>query len=302
MIRLSFLFGLLAVLLAGCQSGPGASAETPVNKTMAVNGTSLAYVEQGKGVPVVLVHGAFSDLRAWEPQREAVASRYRFISYTQRFFGKDARPDTGLQYSQLVHAEDLAAFIRQLNAGPVYVVGRSYGATVAMQMALRHPELVRALFVHEPSIAGTAVTDPESQVILKRERAGLASAREAAKDGNAAEATRLFADWTNDQPGGFDALPPETRAMHLDNARTVAWHLEAPAPPMVTCSDLGQLKMPLGITTGEITRPFFKILAETAHRCVPGSRLIPIPGARHAATMQNPTAFNDALLTFLSSH
>lgn len=302
MKHLHVMFGLLAILLAGYQSGPATSAETQVNKKMTVNGTSLAYVEQGKGAPVVFVHGAFSDLRAWEPQREAVASRYRFISYTQRSFGKDVRPDTGVQYSRLAHAEDLAAFIRQLNAGPVYVVGRSYGATVAMQMALQHPELVRGLFVHEPTIAGKAVTDPGSQTILKKERAGLASVREAVKDGNATEATRLFADWTNDQPGGFDALPPEARAMHLDNAHTVALHFERPAPPKVTCSDLGQLKMPLGITTGELTRPFFKILAETAHRCVPGSRIIPIPGARHAATVQNPTAFNEALLTFLSTH
>ena len=169
MNRLSYLFGLAVILLFGCQTVPLISAGMPVNKKMTVNGTTLSYVEQGQGVPVVFVHGAFSDLRAWEPQREAVARSYRYVAYTQRSFGTDSWPESGAQYSETIHAEDLVAFIRQLKAGPVYVVGRSYGANIAMRMALQHPELVRALFVQEPAIAITAVTDADSQAILKKE-------------------------------------------------------------------------------------------------------------------------------------
>jgi pimeloyl-ACP methyl ester carboxylesterase len=294
--------GLMAVLFAGFQSVSHGDAGAPVAKQMTVNDVSLPYIEQGQGAPVIFVHGAFSDQRAWEPQREAVARRFRFIAYTQRYFGANSWPDQGEHYSQVTHAADLAAFIRQLNVGPVYLVGRSYGGTVAVRVALQHPELVRAVFVQEPTIAAAAVADPDVQAILKKERGGMAPAREAAKAGKADEATRLFADWTNGQPGGFDALPPETRSMHLDNGRTVALHFAAAPPPKLSCADLGQLKRPLAITYGELTRPFFKILAETAHNCVPGSEFVLIPGARHAATAQNPAAFNNALLTFLASH
>jgi pimeloyl-ACP methyl ester carboxylesterase len=294
--------GLMALLFAGLQSVSQGDVGAPVAKQMTVNDVTLPYIEQGQGAPVVFVHGAFSDLRAWEPQREAVARRFRFIAYTQRYFGTDPWPDQGEHYSQVTHAADLAAFIRQLNVGPVYLVGRSYGGTVAVRTALQHPELVRAVFVQEPSIAASAVADPDAQGILKKERGGMAPAREAAKAGKADEATHLFADWTNGQPGGFDTLPPETRSMHLDNGRTVALHFAAAPPPKLSCADLGQLKRPLAITYGELTRPFFKILAETAHNCVPGSEFILIPGARHAATAQNPAAFNNALLTFLASH
>lgn len=100
------------------------------------------------------------------------------------------------------------------------------------------------------------------------QRSGLAPVVKAAKAGQADEATRLFADWTNDQPGEFDALPPATRAMHLDNSRTVALHFAAPPAPSITCADLGRFKPPLAITTGEHTRPFFRTLAEKTHRCV----------------------------------
>jgi pimeloyl-ACP methyl ester carboxylesterase len=44
---------------------------------MLVNGIEMPYEEQGSGVPVVFVHGAFYDSRVWEPQREAIAAKFR---------------------------------------------------------------------------------------------------------------------------------------------------------------------------------------------------------------------------------
>lgn len=294
---------MLLILLGGCQSITTTPAGAPTEKKMSVNGVNLTYIEQGRGAPVVFVHGAFSDLRAWEPQRETVAQRFQFIAYTQRYFGSDPWSDKGKQYSQVSHSADLAEFIRKLNVGPVYLVGRSYGGTVAVRMALQHPELVRAVFVQEPTIAMAAVTSAEVRAALKKEAEGLAPVRAAAKEGNSDEATRLFADWTNDQPGGFDALSIATQSMHFDSGRTIALLFAAARPPKISCADLGKMKTPLAITTGELTRrPFFKILAETAHNCVPGSQLIVIPGARHAATSQNSVAFNDALLAYLTGH
>ena len=94
-------------------------------------------VEQGAGEPIVFVHGAFSDLRVWEPIREEVAKRYRFIAYTQRYFGTDPWPDDGKNFNIETHADDLAKFITSLNAGPVHVVTRSRGGGVAMAAALK---------------------------------------------------------------------------------------------------------------------------------------------------------------------
>ena len=55
-------------------------------KEVEVNGARLRYIEQGSGEPIVFVHGARHDLRAWEPVREAVAKRYRFIAYNPEIF------------------------------------------------------------------------------------------------------------------------------------------------------------------------------------------------------------------------
>jgi len=266
-----------------------------------VNGVALPYVDEGCGAPVVCIHGAFADHRNWEPQRRAISERYRFIAYSQRYFGPDPWPDAGGQYSQQTHVADLCAFVRQLDIGPVYVVARSCGATVALVATVRHPELFRALLAQEPQIV-SAVTDLAERKVLDEERVGLAAVRAAAETGDNAAATRLFFDWVNGQPGCFELLPRQAKEAHLSNGRTIALHFAAPPPPRLSCGDLAEIRMPLTVTMGELTRPFMRICAEAVHRCVPGARLVVIPDARHSASSQNPTGFNNAVLDFLASH
>lgn len=298
-ISFSATLAMLA-LLAGCQTVPPLAMAAPAVKSIEVVGVRLSYIEQGQGVPVVLVHGAFSDARAWEPQREAVAGCCRFIALTQRYFGTEPWPDAGQQYSQQTHVADLAAFIRALDAGPVHLVGRSYGAILAVILATQHPALVRSVLAQDPAIAGV-VTDAADLKLLADERAGQAAARQASNAGRLAEATRLLADWTNDNPGSFDAMPAAARNAQLDNARTLPLHFALPPGPRVTCVDLGQLKVPVVISTGALDRPYYRIFAETTQRCIPGARLVRIPDARHAATAQNPAAFNAELLALVKA-
>lgn len=266
-----------------------------------VRGANLAYIEQGSGDPVVCVHGVFADHRNWGPQRHAIALRGRFIAYSQRYFGPDAWPDGGKNYSQQTHVADLVAFIRQLDIGPAYVVGRSYGATIALIAAVQHPELIHALLVQEPQL-DCIVTDPRDRQILREERSGLAAVRAAASAGDDAEATRLFFEWTNGETGGFDRLPADAKAAHLANGASIAPHFASPPGPRIACEELAQLQVPLIVTMGEFTRPYMRICAEAVHRCVPASELIVIPDARHAASVQNPAAFNAAIMRLLDQN
>ena len=66
-------------------------------KTANVNGTSLAYREEGEGGPVVFVHGALSDLRTWEQQLPVVGRSYRAITYSRRLrtTQREHRPRSG---------------------------------------------------------------------------------------------------------------------------------------------------------------------------------------------------------------
>jgi len=106
---------------------------------------TLNYLDEGQGVPVVFVHGAFSDRRNWEAQRAAVSKQYRYIALDQRYFGAAPWSDGGSRYSVATHANDLAVFIEQLNAGPVNVVGWSYGGAVAVKSGPTSPRTMQIL-------------------------------------------------------------------------------------------------------------------------------------------------------------
>ena len=294
-----FALLLLAALLAACQSLPGSTPPGPIDKTMTVDGVTLHYVEQGKGTPVVFLHGAFSDHRVWEAQREAVAARHRFIGLTMRYFGTAPWADNGAQWSHATHVADVAAFIRGLNAGPVVLVGQSYGSQVSAAVAAKHPELVRGMFLNEPPI-GTAMTSAADRAAVAEDTKGLSAVRDAVAAGNNDEATRQFFDFVNVVPGSFDKLPVDSRRIHLDNARTIPVQFKGPPALPLTCDQLGAIKVPVTITKGEMTRTWFRVLAENTHRCIPGSQLITIKGAWHGAPRQQTAAFNEALLAFLS--
>jgi pimeloyl-ACP methyl ester carboxylesterase len=274
-----------------------------LNSSVAVNDIFMSYVSEGSGETVVFLHGAFSDHRVWQPQQNTIAQHYRFVAPTMRYFGDQPWIDDGHRYSQKTHANDIAAFIRALACGPVFLVARSYGSTVALRLALDFPELVRGVLAQEPTIAVAAVRNRQDLATLQRERAQLKAASEAAYSGDYDRATRLYADWTNANPGGFDALDEDLRRMHLQNGRTLPLHLgSASRDPLTSCAELGRIRCPVMITTGESTRAFFSILASATQRCIEGAELQVIAGARHAAPSQNPAAFNALVLQFLDQH
>ena len=103
-----------ALAIAACQGMPPGTTVSPAVKLMDVNGVSLAYTEQGRGNPVVMVHGCCADSRAWDRHREAIAQSHRFIALDQRYWGTAPWPDKGEKYSPETQIEDLGAFLRGL--------------------------------------------------------------------------------------------------------------------------------------------------------------------------------------------
>src|SRR5687768_3388739 len=103
----TFCASAIAFVLAAAFQTTPISAE-PAVKYMEVNNARLPYVEEGSGTPVVFVHGAVADYRAWNPHRSALAKEgYRAISYTQRYFGDEGWQEGGPPFGVKTHAEDL---------------------------------------------------------------------------------------------------------------------------------------------------------------------------------------------------
>lgn len=298
---LAWSMSVYAALAAGCGTASHGAATDPSIASLSVNGATLVYESRGEGPSaVVFVHGGFADHRIWASQRGAITPRHRFVAVTLRYFGTAPWPDQGEHFSQETHVQDLVAFIGTLQRGPVVLVGRSYGAYTALVAALRHPELVRGLVLNEPPV-WSLLTAPTERAALADDAKAMAPVRAAVQAGRNDEATRQFADWVNAEPGGFDALPAATQQMHLDNARTVPLQLAAaPRNVALRCEEVGRLTIPTVVTRGALSRQSLRLAADALHRCMGGSRLVDIPGARHDAPRQQPQAFNEVLSEFLA--
>ena len=144
------------------------SAQTERPTRVRANGVELHYIEQGQGEPLILLHGGQGDYRAWQPQMQGLAPRYRVISYSRRYHYPNDNPLTASNHSARIDAADLAGLIAELKLGPVHLVGTSFGALTALTLAAERPDLVRSLVLAEPPIHRW-VTDTERGATLFRE-------------------------------------------------------------------------------------------------------------------------------------
>jgi len=110
------------------------------------NGLRMYYEIHGTGEPLVLLHGSFMtiDLNYGQIMPE-LAKRRRVIAIEQQGHGHTEDLDRPFTYEQM--ADDTAELLRQLEIGPADILGYSMGGTIAIELAFRHPELVRRLVI-----------------------------------------------------------------------------------------------------------------------------------------------------------
>ncbi len=297
MVRLS----AFAVLLL-CLVVPTTTPWAQTAKEVEINGFRAQYVEQGSGEPMVFVHGVPSDLRSWEPVREGIAKKYRFIAYTQRYFGTLPWPDDGKNFSIPTLADDLATFITSFNAGPVHLVSWSFGGLVAMQAAVKNPALVRSLILYEPNVISVLPAESAEGKAAREERSKmLAPVIAANKAGDAVQAAKLAREaWLQLGPGGFDREPQTVQTRVLDNARTMPLIWGAPAPPAITCDMLKNFPRPTLVMRGAKTQVSNVLISEAIGKCIPGAQLVVLQNVNHDGPSRDPAAFTGAIFEFLS--
>lgn len=278
-----------------------ASAQTDRPAKVVVGEVELHYVERGKGEPVILLHGGQGDYRAWHSLMEALAPRYRVISYSRRYHWPNANPLTATNHSALIDADDLAGVIAALRLGAAHLIGTSYGAFTALALAVEHPELVRSMVLAEPPVHSW-ITDTARGATLYRER--VANVHEPAGKAFAAgkdeAAMRLFID-AFDGPGTFDGLPAERRASILQNARFFKAITSSSDPfPNLSKDAVRGLRMPVLIVRGADTDELHRMVVEELGRLLPKADRLTVPRAGHGSPRQNPQVFNAAVLEFLA--
>lgn len=108
-----------------------------------VNGLEMYYEVHGTGRPLIVLHGAYMTVDTMGPIVPALAETRQVIAVELQAHGHTADVDRPLTYEQM--ADDVAALLRHLGVEQADVFGYSMGGGVALQVAIRHPGLVRKL-------------------------------------------------------------------------------------------------------------------------------------------------------------
>ena len=139
-------------------------------------GVALNVVERGSGPSVLLVHGIASDAQALAPLADALAPMARVIAYDRRGYGSSGAPEPYQATTVEEQAEDAAALLRHLDAGPALICGDGFGALIALDLMKRHRALVRGAVLANPPLF---MFVPEATEQLAAQRAELEEAMRA---------------------------------------------------------------------------------------------------------------------------
>ena len=286
-------------------------------KTAKVNGTTLAYREEGEGEPVIFVHGVASDLRTWEQQLPAVGRSYRAITYSRRFARPNEDIDPEADDPMLPHVEDLAAFLREIDAAPSHLVGNSGGAFISLLTAVRHPDVVRTLVLEEPPVLSLFVkntpprpaellrlfaTRPRTAIALLKFGAGtVAPVQKAFRRGEDNKAMRIFSEAVLGKES-FERLPEARKVQMRDNLSALRAQMLGAGFPPLGDDEVRGIGARVLLVTGALSPTLAHLWTDRLEELLPIVERINIPEASHLMHEENASAVNEAIVGFLGRH
>jgi pimeloyl-ACP methyl ester carboxylesterase len=299
-------FAVIVGLLAG-SSFPQTDNGGPAIRTVDIgHKITLHYVEQGKGAPVIFVHGSLSDGGYWSDQIGPFAEHYRAIAYSRRYNYPNVNPDEA-GYSAVTDAEDLAAFIDALHLGKVVVVGHSYGGLTGLFLAARHPDLVRALVLAEAPAVPLLTHLPGDEakrgkaVFEDIQRRMVTPMQEAFRRSDRDAGIRAFLAYVFDDPRAWDKMPASSREQTLRDAHE--WDVmmaKGTLFPDIEPQTIRKIRAPVLLLSGAKSYPFLGLIDRELGRLLPHSQTIVFPDAGHQMWLQEPDACRKDVETFLS--
>jgi pimeloyl-ACP methyl ester carboxylesterase len=270
-----------------------------------LHGHTVGYLTAGEGPLIVLGHGIASSREAWRHVIPQLAERYTVVAPDAFGHGRSAKPRG--DYSLGAYASGIRDLLGVLGFDRATVVGHSLGGGIAMQAAYQFPEYVERLVLVSSGGLGREVSPilraaslPGSELVLSliardwAVRAGDAVGRAADRVG-----LRARPDLAEVARGYASLADADARHAFLQTLRAVV-DLRGQ-----TVSALDRLylaeQMPTLIVWGSNDPIIPAAHGREAHRRIPGSRFVEVPGAGHWPMLDDPERFARELIDFMES-
>jgi pimeloyl-ACP methyl ester carboxylesterase len=234
-----------------------------------LDGVNTWYDEHGAGEPLVLLHPGGVDSRAFAPNLDALAARFRVFTPERRAHGRTQDVDGPLSYELM--ADDTAAFIEKVIGEPAHVVGCSDGGCVALLTALRHPGLVRRLvdvsgvFHHDGWLPGVLDFSADDEAFFA---AG-------------------YAELSPDGPEHYPVVAAKLAEMHAGGPALTTAELAG-----ITCRTL------IMVGDDDELRPEHVF---ALYHALPDGELAVVPGTSHGLLVEKPDLCHRLIVDFLTT-
>ena len=244
-------------------------------------GVNIHYEVHSAGPVILLSHGYSATARMWAGQIEPLSRDHKLVLWDMRGHGLSDYPADQNAYSQDATVDDMAAILDAVGAERAIVGGLSLGGYMSLAFYVKHPERVRALLIID---TGPGFKKDEAREGWNK------YALETARDFEAQGLARLksrSAEMASATHRSADGLIKAARGMLTQRDASVI-------------NALPDIRVPSLVLVGANDKPFLAAADYMATK-IPGARKVVVPDAGHAANIDQPAAFNEALLSFLKT-
>ena len=260
------------------------------------NGVEIYYEVNGQGFPLIWSHEFAGDYSSWDPQVNFFSRRYQVITYSARGYLPSGVPHDPTAYSQEQAVEDLRLLMEHLKLEQAFIGGLSMGGNVALNFALTHPQMAKAIIV---ASAGSGSDDPE-----RFREDGEAMALRLLKEGMAPVAHDYARGPARVQllrkdPKGWELFHKGLAAHSALGSALTYRGVQLKRPPIYDLENrMQQMQAPTLVMIGDEDDPCVNP-ATFMKRTIPRCGLAVFPQSGHAINLEEPALFNQTVQDFL---
>lgn len=257
-------------------------------------GRDLYYEEKGDGPPILLIPPSGATASTWGALADDLSRVGRVVAYDRSGYSR-SKGETVRSASE--HTTDATAVLEALRATPAVVVGTSAGATIALDLAVRRPDLVRAVVAHESP--WRALRHPTASGLGALARMSWLAWR--GRYADAADVLLRTVYAYRDGGSAWDAFPEEWRRTARENGRSVIADLRSTMGDYPRRTDLATITSPVVCTYGSRSAGYMRRITRSLARAIPAARVCEIDGAAHAVAFDAPGAFAQVIVEAIQS-
>jgi pimeloyl-ACP methyl ester carboxylesterase len=263
------------------------------------DGLKLYYEESGEGAPVLFIHEFAGDYRSWEPQTSVLSRQFRCIVYNARGYPPSDAPGELERYSQERARDDALSVLDHLGIERAHIVGLSMGGFATLHFSLAYPQRAKSLVVAGCGY-GAAPAGREKFRASCEALATLLKTRGMAEGGREYTIGPARVQLQNKNPEAWRAFAERFAAGSATGRALTMRGVQMQRPSLWDLvENMKDLRAPVLLMTGDEDEACLEP-ALLMKRSIPASGLVVFPRSGHMLNLEEPEAFNRALLEFFS--